>query len=148
MEGFPHIGHFKDRSPNPGVLRRKCAAETVKLAYRDWLNQWDHAIFIHPAKGPPPDSAADKEQHILTTQPITTLWLPAAVGLWRYGVVFAFWWRPAVLMSVLTRIRGWGRRGTWQYCTHGSRTCVGRHTCFCKGVESQLICHVCIEICI
>ncbi len=33
-----------------------------------------HAIFIHPAKEPPPDSAADKEQHILTTQPITTLY--------------------------------------------------------------------------
>ncbi len=34
-----------------------------------------HTIFVHPAKDSPPDSAADKEQHILTTQPISALQL-------------------------------------------------------------------------
>ncbi len=35
-----------------------------------------HTIFIHPAKEQPPDSAADKDQHILTTvTPDLATWL-------------------------------------------------------------------------
>ncbi len=51
----------KDSESVPGL--NHCFQVMSRLSLRSLTHA--HATFIHPAKTPPPDSAADKEQHVL-----------------------------------------------------------------------------------